>query len=132
MSAEIKGLSELPGLELLDTAGWEEAVNHYSGDEASARAVQLAEVWGRLMQAEIAEGQSLRSIAESTFYMAAGGEQISGSMKYIAEVMLINYWKHGMELKRFTERGTFPSAARALDTASARVARIVNGAIGSR
>lgn len=98
---KVKGIE----LELADEAGWKEFVEANKDDGYGACCVEYAEGWGKLMQAEIAQGKTVAECAQKTSY-ELGFFGITGFMYGCAVSMLAKCWKHGEELRRWHNKDT--------------------------
>lgn len=79
--------AETADVRRLGISGWSEATISY------------AVAWARLMQARIAQGESVESCVAETAYLA-NGSLVKGSGYARALKMLIAGWIHGVELRR--------------------------------
>ncbi len=70
-------------------------------DPYGKAAVDYAERWANLMEAKMAAGAELESIAKSTSH-EADAEGITGFMYGAAVQMLATAWKHGEQLRRWS------------------------------
>lgn len=75
-----------------------QAVN--SGDHYSHRCVTYAEQWADLMEAKLAAGESLESVASSAA-SEADTDGITGFMYGAAVSILSEVWEHGDRLRRW-------------------------------
>ena len=97
----LRGALKMAGpLELVDRESWNKIVKSNSDDECSARAVQYAEEWGRLMQTRIANGETVAQCADDMGRLA-DCDGITGAMYGWAACVLENCWKYGDELRKW-------------------------------
>ncbi len=97
----LRGALKMAGpLELVDRESWNKIVKSNSDDEYSARAVQYAEEWGRLMQTRIANGETVAQCADDMGRLA-DCDGITGAMYGWAACVLENCWKYGDELRKW-------------------------------
>lgn len=86
-------------IELADVDAWNKGKNN-NIDPYGAAIFDYAESWAKLMQVEIAKGQSLRSVAEKTSF-ELGFLGITGFMYGAAVSILSKCWRHGEELRKW-------------------------------
>jgi hypothetical protein len=97
----LRGALKMSGpLELVDQESWNKIVKSNSNDDYSARAVQYAEEWGRLMQTRIASGETVGQCADDMGRLA-DCDGITGAMYGWAACVLENCWKYGDELRKW-------------------------------
>lgn len=107
-------------LEVTDQSEWDRITEVNSKDFYSARCVSYAVDWGRLMQFQIADGQTVAQCQEKCSHLA-DVDGITGFMHGAAKQMLCRLWKHGAELaKRESE-----AAVRAIQEERERIQREV-------
>ncbi len=92
-------LAGSPALEIAVQAFWDEGIAN-NKDPYGAAIYQYAEMWGRLMQIEMANGKSLPDIADECSH-TADTEGITGFMYGCAVSILAGCWKYGEELRRW-------------------------------
>jgi len=98
-------------------AGTEEQYAEYkakNSDPYSNAVVEYAERWADQMEAKMAEGKTVASVAKETSH-SADTEGITGFMYGCAVQSLAHFWEHGEELRRWhnldTQIGTEGEAA---------------------
>lgn len=92
-------LSSAGPIELSDVDAWE-AWKAANADGYGAAVMTYAERWARLMQADLADGQTLADVAGDASHNA-DLEGITGFMYGCAVSMLSKCWKHGEDLRRW-------------------------------
>ncbi len=92
-------LANTPAIELADEAGWQK-FKDANTDGYGGGVITYAERWARLMQVEMANGKSLKEVAEATS-SEADIEGITGFMYGAAVAMLSKVWIHGDQFRRW-------------------------------
>lgn len=84
-----------------DEVKWAEGIAAQEGEPYDLAVFEYAEIWARLMQAEIAKGAKLADIASRTSEVADKGIGISGFMYGCAVNALAECWVYGEDLRRW-------------------------------
>ena len=92
-------LSEAPAMDLSDESAWKKSKDD-NRDGYGGAVISYSERWARLMQAELAKGNKLEDVADSTS-SDADLEGITGFQYGVAVSTLSHVWKHGDELRRW-------------------------------
>ncbi len=87
-------------MKLRNEKDWKKCVEANT-DGYGASGVRFAENWADLMEVEIAKGKPLEEIAESTSFIAAKAEGITGFQYGCAVSILSQVWIHGEQLRRW-------------------------------
>ena len=88
-------------LDITDINEWNKIVEKNKDSYGSAT-IRYAEYWGKLMQLEHDNGKTISECVDSTSH-DSDIEGVSGFMYNFALNLLIQYWKHGEELKNWHE-----------------------------
>lgn len=84
-----------------DEAKWQTGVAAQGDDGYGLGVYKFAEAWARLMQARLAEGQTLAASADECSRVANKAYGITGFMYGCAVSVLADCWKHGEDLRRW-------------------------------
>ena len=84
-------------MQLKDPAGWKKSVKA-NQDPYGAAAHTFAERWANLMEARLADGETIADCADETSH-EADTEGITGFMYGCAVSILARVWKHGEALR---------------------------------
>ncbi len=84
---------------LRDIEAWDKTVAAQSDDYGKAT-IRYAEQWARLMEARIANGDTLEACAQDAAYLA-NNEGVSWFMYGCAVGILAQCWIHGEQLRRW-------------------------------
>ena len=99
-----EALSVTGPIGLIDQPAWDQFVAK-NKDGYGAGVVRYADNWARLMQARLANGESIADCADETSHLA-DGDGITGFMYGCAVSMLAKTWKHGEALRRWHNNKT--------------------------
>ena len=97
-AASAARLAAAPPKNVTDDAAWRSWTDANT-DPYGSGVIRYAEMWARLMQAEIANGAALEDIADATS-SAADVEGITGFMHGAAVGCLAQCWVHGDQLRK--------------------------------
>lgn len=95
-------LAVAPPMDVADEAAWQ-SLKDQNGDPYGSAVVRYAEMWARLMQAEMAGGAELEDVADATS-SAADIEGVTGYMHGAAVHSLAHCWVHGDRLRKWHNR----------------------------
>jgi hypothetical protein len=98
-AATVTRLAAAPSMAVRDPAAWQ-GWKDGNTDPYGSAIIRYAEMWARLMQAEIDSGAALEDIAEETGD-AADTEGITGFMYGAAVHCLATCWAHGDQLRKW-------------------------------
>jgi hypothetical protein len=108
LKAELKEAPVEPTFK--DRAGWMESCRVNKDDDYGSAVNKFAELWMRLMEGQINQGNELSNCAKDMCHLANTEIGITGFMYGCAVSLISQVWQHGEELRRWhnldTQLGT--------------------------
>jgi len=90
---------------LKDEAGWKKIIEVNADNEYGAAVTVYAELWARLMEANMAKGSTIEDCADECSYLA-NTDRITGFMYDCAVSILSQVWTHGETLRLWHNKST--------------------------